>query len=712
MKIYAMTATFGKLEHETLVLKPGLNIITAPNEWGKSTWCAFLINMLYGMDTRAKSTKAALADKERYAPWSGSPMSGRIDLCWEGRDITIERWTKGRTPMGEFRAYETDSGYAVPELTAGNCGEILLGVERSVFQRSGFLRLADLPVTQDESLRRRLNALVTTGDESGSAELLAQQLKALKNKIRHNRTGLLPQAEAELVRLEEELEELDALAAAEEKCRTRLAEVQARIRDLNNHLDALHYAASMEEADRVAQSERNLQAAQTRLDEAQARCSGLPSREEAMRNLEALSAIQQQAGALEMESRLGLQEPEAPVPPACFQGMTPENMDLCLSADADLHKKMTRLARKPKLWCLLPGAALLAAGLWYRLAMEGSALWCIPGGIALVLGILWLILALDRRNHARAALHTLFLRYGSSSPKDWYQMAGEYRQSLDAYEHARQDYQAVHDGLEAQATALQAKLLNLTGGQSLHSVQQRWQGILAAWNELADARRDAAQAAGSARLIASMAKPIPAPSRPDTLIYTEAETLRILSDASQEQQELQRRLGLHQGRMEALGHRDILLEKQRNLTERVRKLRDHYAALEYAQAALAEAAAELQRRFAPKISARAQSLFSRLTEGKYDRFSLSEDLSVNAGASGEDVLRTAQWRSDGTADQLYLALRLAVACELTPDAPLILDDALVRFDDKRLKTALDILREEAESKQVILFTCQTREQNL
>ena len=40
MKIYSMTATFGKLSHETLTFKPGLNVIEAPNEWGKSTWCA------------------------------------------------------------------------------------------------------------------------------------------------------------------------------------------------------------------------------------------------------------------------------------------------------------------------------------------------------------------------------------------------------------------------------------------------------------------------------------------------------------------------------------------------------------------------------------------------------------------------------------------------------------------------------------------------
>lgn len=54
--------------------------------------------MLYGLDTRAKTTKTTLADKERYQPWSGSPMSGRIDLNWNGRDITIERSTSGGCP--------------------------------------------------------------------------------------------------------------------------------------------------------------------------------------------------------------------------------------------------------------------------------------------------------------------------------------------------------------------------------------------------------------------------------------------------------------------------------------------------------------------------------------------------------------------------------------------------------------------------------------
>ena len=138
-------------------------------------------------------------------------------------------------------------------------------------------------------------------------------------------------------------------------------------------------------------------------------------------------------------------------------------------------------------------------------------------------------------------------------------------------------------------------------------------------------------------------------------------------------------------------------------------MEDTYYALEMAQEALREATTNLQRRFAPRISKRAQELFGKLTGGRYQRITLGEDLSLNACAENEDTLRSSQWRSDGTVDQLSLALRLAVAEELTPEAPLVLDDALVRFDDQRLTAALDILKEEAESKQVILFTCQGRE---
>ena len=51
MIVRKMTASFGVLQNRTLAFTPGLNIIEAPNEYGKTTWCAFLRAMLYDIDT-------------------------------------------------------------------------------------------------------------------------------------------------------------------------------------------------------------------------------------------------------------------------------------------------------------------------------------------------------------------------------------------------------------------------------------------------------------------------------------------------------------------------------------------------------------------------------------------------------------------------------------------------------------------------------------
>ncbi len=199
---------------------------------------------------------------------------------------------------------------------------------------------------------------------------------------------------------------------------------------------------------------------------------------------------------------------------------------------------------------------------------------------------------------------------------------------------------------------------------------------------------------------------------PVDLTLSEPDTDALLASNRFEQKQLQLELGQCQGRAESLGSEPMLRARLETVTRRIARLEDTYYALEMAQEALREATTTLQRRFAPRISKRAQALFCRLTGGRYSRITLGADLSLSACTQGEDTLRPAQWRSDGTIDQLYLALRLAVAEELTPQAPLVLDDALVRFDDARLETALEILKESAETKQVILFTCQNREQQL
>ena len=713
MRIYAMTATFGKLEHQTLTLRPGLNIIEAPNEWGKSTWCAFLVAMLYGMDTRAKSTKTVLADKERYQPWSGSPMAGRMDLNWNGRDITIERRTKGRTVFGEFRAYETQSGLDVPELTAANCGQTLLGVEKNVFTRAGFLKLSDLPVTQDESLRRRLNALVTTGDESGASEELARKLRELKNRCRYNRTGLLPQAEAQQIDLLARRAEFDSLKQQISSLRQQQSALDDRMAALENHRAVLRYEAAQADARRIAEAAHARDLAANRWESAQQQCAALSSRQEAEQAAEAIRQTHRAWLALEKEAQKLPSPPQMPEPLAAFAGLSPEEALEQAESDAQQYTALSGQIQKgtPLLWIL---AGILAAAGLGLLAVSLIPALILVGAAAVTLIPAWLLHLRCKQNRTAAEpeLDRLYSRYHSRDPQSWIQAARDYAREQSNYRRSVARCQEARGDLDQRKEALQADIQKLSGDSSLQEQLDRWLWILDCREELEDALQDLNQAEHHLETAKAMAKTAEPPQSPDTLTYSGSETEKLLLDAATEHRQLQLRLGQAQGRMDALGDEAQLQKQLEEVQLRIRQLEDTYAALELAQNALAEATAELQRRFAPKISTRAQAIFNRLTGARYDRLILGDDLSLSAAAAEEDTLRASMWRSDGTVDQLYLALRLAVAGELTPDAPLILDDALVRFDDGRLATAMEILREEAKEKQVILFTCQSREAKL
>lgn len=199
MKINKLTASFGKLENETLSFHPGLNVIYAPNESGKSTWCAFIRAMLYGVDSSERSRAGYLPDKLRYAPWSGAPMEGSMELTSDRFDITITRTTKAKgAPMREFTATYTDSNVPVEGVTGANAGEMLTGVSRDVFCRSAFIAQGTVAVTGSPELERRISSIVSTGEEQTSYTEADETLRAWQRKRRFNRRGYLPELEAKM----------------------------------------------------------------------------------------------------------------------------------------------------------------------------------------------------------------------------------------------------------------------------------------------------------------------------------------------------------------------------------------------------------------------------------------------------------------------------------------------------------------------------------
>ena len=616
MKIISMTATFGKLDGETLTLKDGLNVLTAPNEWGKSTWCAFLCAMLYGIDTRERSKADQLAEKEKYMPWSGKPMEGSIRLIHQGRDITIQRRTRGRTPMGEFLAWETGTGLTIRELNADNCGQTLLGVEKSVFQRTGFLRFADLPVKADESLRRRLNALVTTGDESGSADLLGQKLRELKNRYRYNHTGLIPECQAQIRDTQQQLWEVQSLQKQHDQLYTQLEEHRSRLEALENHQLHLDWQDAQSDSQRLRDART---AART---------------------------------AVMLEKAL--------------EERFKENPDRA-SVEAKIRQGQARLDEVELSVEEEPGHS------------QGTLVTAVLGAVMLLVTFL----LADRQLWLPCLLLSMGLLFASAL------LFGRQRQKRLWYEIEQTRRKGKRDEL--------VKFL------------ESWRTQLKVLDELDRARENTVQTQAHLEDLMAMARTATEPQIPDELDLTREETMRAMGEVSVQLQRSQTKFAQIQGQMEHLPDEEQLQRRLSQTRHRLAELEKTSEAIGYAQNALEEAMLELQRRFAPRITRRAGALLSRLTDGAYDRISINEDMTILAARSGEMSLRTAQWRSEGTGDQMYLALRLAVWQELSPCSPLVLDDALIRFDQTRMERAVDLLKELGESQQIILFSCQNRE---
>jgi len=233
MKINKLTASFGKLENESLSFHDGLNVIYAPNESGKSTWCAFIRAMLYGVDSSERTKAGHLPDKLRYAPWSGAPMEGSMELSSEGCDITISRRTKAKNaPMREFSATYTGTNVKVEGLNGQNAGEMLTGVSKDVFRRSAFIAQGSVAVSGSPELERRISAIVSTGEEQTSYSEADERLRAWQRKRRYNRRGMLPELESSMADTRRRLEDMNGSLEDVEELERRLESTRLRCTEL------------------------------------------------------------------------------------------------------------------------------------------------------------------------------------------------------------------------------------------------------------------------------------------------------------------------------------------------------------------------------------------------------------------------------------------------------------------------------------------------
>lgn len=634
MIIRHMQGTFGTLDGEQLRLDTGLNIIYAPNESGKSTWCAFLRAMLYGIDTSQRARAGFVPDKQKYAPWSGKPMAGELELEQGGKCITIRRWTEApNAPLRGFSAVYTGTDIPVPGLTAADAGEQLTGVSAEVFARTAFIGQGGLVVTGTPELEKRISAIVTSGEEASSYTEADAQLRAWLRRRRSGQHGALPELEGRITTVEEQLHRLERNAQEQAACAAELRQTDAELQTVTEQMNAARQRQRRAALSSMGEEKSNLRTLEQALEQAR--------RDAAARR----TALEQ--------THFGVQTPDE-------AGETAER-------DAQRAESLAGTAEhggKPYFWIAALVLSALCAALGYLVAQP-----LYYAAIALaVLAVVLLVVARSgkkRAQQASAALGKLLRSYGAQDADGIYYQAEVHRAAYRACAAAMQAEQkaaaALEDAREHQCETHERLLQSLDFESGTGEAAALYQRKCALESVRTRLRTQQAQLTGAALAI---------------------------------------------GDPMALGSEHAQLLEQRDALER------QYAAIALAIETLGRADAELQSCFSPQLAQKAADYMDYLTDGRYDELVLARDLSAKARSADDPTPRDTAYLSAGTADLLYLSVRLAL-CELTCPAddpcPLVLDDTLVNFDDARAKRAMALFHEIAQHRQVILFTCHERD---
>lgn len=143
------------------------------------------------------------------------------------------------------------------------------------------------------------------------------------------------------------------------------------------------------------------------------------------------------------------------------------------------------------------------------------------------------------------------------------------------------------------------------------------------------------------------------------------------------------------------------------LTDEYTQKKELYDALELAEENMQAAVDDISRSFGPLLNEKTAEIFSNLTGGRYEKVMVDKEYAIQAKPK-DGGYHEWKYLSNGTTDQAYLSLRLAMTELITDNGerlPLMLDDVLLQYDDERAENALKYLKNYAQNAQILFFTC-------
>ena len=722
--------------------RPGFNVVSGPNESGKTTVASFIKFMLYGFADKAERT--------RYFSWGSLSASGSMTVEDGGRSYRIERECLG-PGRDKVRIIDLETG--APCFDGRDPAEVFLGVPAEIFSHTAFIGQAAGGSVDGEAVSAAIENILFSGDEATNTERAVKKLDEARVLLYHKsrkggrifdlteerdalslrlessrranetlveREGAVGETRAQLetnkARLadaENGLERLDA--AARRKSLTRLKELSDKVDKLTAEYDDRcrrdEYRGFMPDAAYAAEAvwaERDLVRVSEALDEANEEYSAYMVRCGDVESLRSFNdRLENAGGGEEVSGRL----------------------------DA-LHARMSRCkGLSAFFFCLTALCAAFAVFAYFIKFPEPFAflsdglLPVLIGGAAGLIFLLCGIGAVVSRSRARLEINELLCDLDADSENELENRLATlnfdetrlriHDSRVTEYENRIRDLQTKKADAENEGVRLAETWGRLSfegvAADAAESIEARAE-LQRETDKYALARDTLAGELGITDLPAALAALVAVPDDASEEITPEAEDrikreydfYRKQNDALNEKlHALEKDLAVLNATVEPAYE---LSAKVAALDEEIAGLTRKHDALVLARDELEAAADDLRNSVSPRLAATAGELIGSMTGGKYD--SLGVGRSLELAYERDEQSHGVEYMSAGTRDVAYLALRFALIDLLYggKNPPLIFDESFSRLDDERFRRVVGVVSQMASrGVQTLLFTSQSRD---
>jgi len=680
---------FGGLVDYELLLTDGLCYLYGENETGKSTICAFISAMLYGLQG-----KGASDERKRYMPWSGRAMGGSMHFTADGKGYLLKR-AFGKTAKGDkCHLYDAATWQELP-LPVGSIGEHFLGVGAEGFRKTLYISQmgAGFTKSNEDEILSRLSNLEQTGEEDIFLQTALSELEGAAFGLvsKTGRGGALTQKAAEIDALCAELEEAKKLHNSFKDLLLQIKTLTADLERDKQHIEELSSkkevaALYAQYVQREAVRKQKQEAAERLEKEVQTQLSMEQVLAEKKAEAEALQPAVQSGISAVME----LAQKEAAIQAAQAEEKACEQLkNEVYALEQEVDALSVQKNSGAYAW-LIAGIFLLCGGI--VLSLLWSKLFLIISPVAFVLLFLF-GKGMRKKSERQKMREEAERRYREK------QVLLEERIKSGVFE--RQ--QTLRNDMKA--------LLDAAGASSADELSQKIKDgtVLASEIEhLAKEIEKQKETVNELRLCCegeapAAEEPVPDPGIDAETVQKQIENLQ--TKALENERQLARLQAQYEngfGNSRSVATIDEELIRARESYE---EMQFSHQAVQLAYRLLTSCQETLQNEFTPKLNEQLSRYISLLTGDRYTQTKVSDTYTMTMKEKMDSSFVESSHVSGGTYDLIYFALRLAVLQTLFGKIPLlILDDAFIQFDEERREKAFAILAEEAEG-QVLYFSC-------